>query len=128
MQSCLEVRSMEERHEEIVRNDYNRENIYTELHPNARSTGDSKGKGTGHPGGMKVLRPNCSGVLNVIDYSNYDTAISSEPGNNTDNEARNKALVRSLYNMDKKYSAELIDTSSNIREGQYSVHQSGAIV
>lgn len=122
MQTCLEIRSMEERHNEIVRNDYNRENIYNELHPNARATGDSKGKGTGQPGGLKVLKPNCNGVLNVIDYSNFDTAISSGAGNDTDNEARNRALTRSLYNEQNIYSAKLVDTTANIREGQYSVH------
>lgn len=127
MQSCMEKRSMDERHDEITRNDYNRENIYNDLHPNARATGDAKGKGTGHPGGTKILRPNCNGVLNVVDYSNYDTAISSNAGNDSDNQARTTALTRSLYNENNRYSAELVDTTANIREGQYSVHQSGKI-
>lgn len=122
MQTCLEVRSMEERHKEIVRNDYNREDIYTALHPNALATGDTKGKGTGHPGGAKILLPNCSGMLNVIDYSNYDTDPSSGAGNSTDNEARNVAMARSLYNQSNKYSKLLVNTWANIREGQYSVH------
>ena len=121
MQSCLEKRSMEERHVEIVRNDYNKDNIYTELHPNARATGDSKGKGTGQPGGMKFITPNCNGVIGVIDYSNYDTALTSKPGNDADNLARQKALARSIYNQDAPYEARMLNTTANIREGQYSV-------
>lgn len=112
---------MEERHEEIVRNDYNKNDVYSAAHPNALATGDSKGKGTGYPGGAKILLPNCNGTLNVIDYSNYDTDPSSGAGNNTDNEARNSAMARSLYNQAYKYSAALLDTSANISEGQYSV-------
>ena len=122
MQTCLEARSMEERHREIVVNDYSRENIYTALHPNALATGDSKGKGTGRPGGTKIILPHCNGTLNVIDYSNYDTDPRSGAGNDTDNAARNQSLARSLYNRENMYSAALIDSSANIREGQYSVH------
>ena len=33
MKSCLEKRSMEERHVEEVRSDYNRENVYSVTHP-----------------------------------------------------------------------------------------------
>lgn len=121
MQTCLEKRSMEERHNEVVRNDYNINNIYSELHPNARSTGDVKGKGTGQPGGMKVILPNCNGTIGTIDFSNYDTALTSKPGNSTDNEARDKSIARSLYSQSQPYEARMIDTTANIREGQYSV-------
>ena len=55
----------------------------------------------------------------MINYSNFDTGISSGAGNNTDNEMRNKALARSLYNQENVYSAKLVDTSENVREGQY---------
>lgn len=122
MQSCLEIRSMEERHNEIVRNFYTISDEYNVLHPNALATGDSHGKGTGHPGGAKIILPNCNGKLGYIDYSNWDTAISSHAGNDVDNRARETALARSLYNQEKEYSAMLIDTSANRAEGQYSVH------
>ncbi|CCZ11846.1 unknown [Prevotella sp. CAG:1092] len=118
MKTCLEQRSMEERHKEQVRSDYNRENQYNVTHPDALANGDAQGKGTGF-GGHSFWLPNCSGSLNMINYSNFDTGISSGAGNNTDNEMRNKALARSLYNQENVYSAKLVDTSENVREGQY---------
>lgn len=120
MQSCLEIRSMDERHEELVRNDYNRDNQYSATHPDALADGDSRGKGTNH-GGHTHWLPNCNGTLGVFNYSNFDTAPSSGAGNNADNEARNTAMARSLYNPDYQYSARLVDTSANVLEGQYQV-------
>ena len=119
-QSCLEKRSMEERHEEIVRSDYNRFNQYSAAHPDAIANGDVQGKGTGH-GGHTHSQPNCNGVIGIIDYRNFDTAISSHAGNIDDNYARETALVRSLYNVEREYSARSVDTSLNLAEGQYRV-------
>lgn len=119
-QSCLEKRSMEERHEEIVRSDYNRFNQYSAAHPDAIANGDVQGKGTGHGGHTHSL-PNCNGVIGIIDYRNFDTAISSHAGNVDDNYARETALVRSLYNVEREYSARSVDTSLNLAEGQYRV-------
>ena len=120
MKSCLEKRRMEERHVEEVRSDYNRENVYSVTHPDALATGDAQGKGTGY-GGHTFSLPNCNGTLNVINYRNFDTAISSAPGNKDDNDARNTALARSMYNQENIYSAKLVNTSENVREGQYQV-------
>lgn len=120
MQSCLEKRSIEERHEEIVRSDYNRDNQYSSTHPDARATGDAQGKGTGH-GGHGFWLPNCNGSLGVFDYSNFDTAVSSRAGNADDNLARETALARSMYNAVEQYSSRLVDTTINVREGQYRV-------
>ena len=103
MQSCLEIRSMDERHEEIVRSDYNQYNQYSGKHPDALATGDAQGKG---------------GVFN---YSNFDTDPDSGAGNDADNEARNTAMTRSLYRPTYQYSAKLVDTSANVLEGQYQV-------
>ena len=118
MQSCLEKRSIEGRHEMMVRSYYTRDNQYSATHPNALATGDSKGKGTGHKGHTFWL-PDCNGTLGVFDYSNFDTAISSGAGNIDDNNARKTALARSMYNGENIYSAKLVDTSKNVREGQY---------
>ena len=118
MQSCLEKRSIEGRHEMMVRSYYTRDNQYSATHPNALATGDAKGKGTGHKGHTFWL-PDCNGTLGVFDYSNFDTAISSGAGNNADNEARKTALARSMVNAENIYSAKLVDTSKNVREGQY---------
>lgn len=118
MISCLEKVSMEERHEEITRNDYNINNPYSSLHKNALAGDDTKGKGTGHPGHGFWL-PDCSGVLGAINYSNFDTHISSEAGNVDDRRARTTALVRSLYSADNQYSAQAITTNKNVMDGQY---------
>lgn len=120
MQTCIEKRSIEERNKEIVRSDYNKENQYNAAHKDALATGDAQGKGTGHGGHTHSL-PNCDGQLNVISYSNFDTQISSNAGNKSDNDARNRALARSLYNNENVYSAKLVDTTENVREGQYRV-------
>lgn len=121
MKSCLEKRSMEERHREQVRSDYNSENQYSVTHPDALSNGDTQGKGTGS-GGHGFWLPDCNGTINIIKYSNFDTDISSGAGNKTDNDMRNTALARSMYNQENVYSAKLVDTSENVREGQYQVH------
>lgn len=118
MVSCLEKVSLEERHEEVVRNDYNRENQYSATHKNALADGDKKGKGTGHKGHTYWL-PNCNGTLGVFNYSNFDTAIESGAGNSDDRNARTVAMARSVYNPQNPYSAQTVDTSGNVMEGQY---------
>lgn len=121
MRTCLEVLSMDERHVEIVRNEYNRDNIYDANHPNALNIdhgNDKRGKGTGSSGHSHWL-PDCSGTIGVINYSNFDTDIASNAGNIDDNNARLTAMSRSLYHPDNQYSADIIDTSMNVAEGQY---------
>ena len=122
MRTCLEVVSMDSRHTQEVRSDYQRTNQYSETHPNALGgpNADAKGKGTHHFGHSHYL-PNCSGQIGVFNLSNFDTAYSSHPGNNVDNATREVSMVRSLYTPDRAYSARLVDTSANVREGQYQV-------
>lgn len=120
MRTCLEIRSMDERHIEEVRSDYNRYNQYSVTHPNALADGDSKGKGTGH-GGHTHWLPNCNGTIGIINYSNFDTNPASGAGNDVDNVTRETAMVRSLYNYENAYSARIVDTTMNVREGQYRV-------
>lgn len=118
MISCLEKVSIEERHEEMVRNDYNRDDQYSATHKNALAGNDTKGKGTGHKGHTFWL-PNCNGTLGTFNYSNFDTAISSGAGNVDDRNARLVAMARSMYNPESPYSAKVVDTSRNVMEGQY---------
>ena len=118
MQSCLEKRGIEQRHVELARQDYSSNNPYSATHPDARATGDSRGKGTGH-GGHSYWLPDCNGQMGVFNYSNFDTDPSSGAGNNIDNETRDEALKRSMYNDKRYYSARLVDTTRNRREGQY---------
>lgn len=120
MQSCIEKRSMEERHNEEVRSTYNRTNQYSELHPDAIANGDAQGKGT-QSSGHGFWLPNCNGQIGMINYTNFDTDISYGAGNNADNAARNTAMTRSLYTPVTPYSANMIDTSANIAEGQFSL-------
>lgn len=124
MRSCLEIVSMDERHRELVRNEYNPDNVYSASHPNALNIDngdDNRGKGTGSSGHSHWL-PDCTGQLGIINYSNFDTDVSFHAGNRADNDARTKALARSLYNADNPYSANLIDTSANVAEGQYKTY------
>lgn len=120
MQSCLEKVSINSRHEQMPRSDYQANNPYSALHPDAIADGDAYGKGTRH-GGHRHWLPNCNGTLGVINYSNFDTAITSNAGNCDDNKARETSLARSLYNEGRVYSALLVNTTQNVREGQYVV-------
>lgn len=124
-QTCLEARGMEERHNEIVRSDYNIENQYSSTHPDALSNGDSLGKGSGHQGHTHWL-PNCaSASVNQINYSNFDTSPDSQIGGCYDINGRNgisgrkRAMTVSLYSYESPYGATLIDTSANQDEGQW---------
>lgn len=120
-QSCLEKRGMEERHQEIVRSDYNIENPYSATHNDALSDGDVQGKGTGH-GGHTAWLPDCTKPTTTINYSNFDT---TNGGGYYDIKGRNgiggreRALASSLYNKENPYGANLIDTEKNQQEGQY---------
>ncbi len=117
MQSCLEKVSMDARHTQESKSDYQRNNQYSATHPDALAS-SGNGKGTGH-GGHTHWLPNCSGTIGLINYSNFDTAISSGAGNDCDNAARDKSLARSLYNDTNEYSLRLVNTSRNVNEGQF---------
>ena len=121
MQSCLEKRGIEERSVEIVRSDYNIENQYGPSHPDALSYGDVNGKGTGHGGHTHYL-PDCNKPTSTIDYSNFDTlnggGLYDIEGRN-DVGGRKKAINSSLYNHERQYSANLVNTEINLRQGQY---------
>lgn len=126
MRTCLERYSMDGmngqngRHQMEVRSDYQRTNQYSATHPDALATGDAQGKGTGH-GGHSHWLPNCNSQMGVFNYSNFDTALSSGAGNDADNNARNTAIVRSLYGPTNPYDTTIVDTSLNVAEGQYVV-------
>lgn len=118
IQTCLEKRSITARHEMQARSDYNEENQYSGQHKDALADGDVHGKGTGAAGHGHSL-PNCNAAMGQISYSNFDTDISSGAGNSVDNETRNTALARSLYNQENVYSASTVTTEENLNEGQY---------
>lgn len=120
-QSCLEKRGMEERSQEIVRNDYSKVDEYGPTHKDALSDGDVQGKGTGH-GGHTAWLPDCTKPTTTIDYSNFDT---TNGGGLYDIKGRNgiggreRAINSSLYNRENPYGSNLIDTTKNQADGQY---------
>lgn len=120
MQTCLENRSIQERHDELAASMYQNTNGYDASHPNALADGDSKGKGTGSSGHTHSL-PNCNIQPNVFDYSNFATDISFNAGNSDDRNARIQALTRTLFTQNNPYSANMIDTSLNVLEGQFTL-------
>lgn len=124
-QTCLEKRGMEERHNEIVRSDYNIEDEYSAKHKDAISDGDALGKGTRH-GGHGHFLPDCNMNTNTYNYSNFDT---TNGGGCYDIKGRNgiggrdRAMSISIYNQENQYGPTSVNTEKNIEDGQYFVGQ-----
>lgn len=114
---------MEQRHIQNAKQDYTRNNQYNDIHPDALATGDQDGKGTGHGGHTHYL-PDCNGILNDFtrSRSQLDTDIRSGAGNCQDNSARNIMFARSVFSPVREYSKDLIDSTMNIAEGQYTTN------
>ena len=121
-QSALEKNAIEQRQEELVRSDYNFNDEYSVLHPDALSTGDPQGKGSGH-GGHTHYIPDENKPKTLIDYSNLDTT-DSNIGGEYDINGRNGIGGReflkniSLYNEENQYGPNSVDTTQNIIDGQ----------
>lgn len=115
MQTYLEQKGIESRNNLLVRNDYDTSVEYSTLHPDALSTGDPLGKGTGI-GGHTHTTPDFSKPSTQMNYSNFDT---TKGGGVYDVEGRNGVGGRnflmniSKYNAENEYGAHLIDTSAN---------------
>lgn len=129
-QSCLEKRGIDERENEISRSDYNAKDPYGPTHPDAMSDGDPQGKGTGH-GGHTAWQPDCTKPTNMIDYSNFDTFSTEDhtigglydiKGRN-DVGGREKSMASSMFNHERPYGAELVNTTENVLLGQYQFGQ-----
>ena len=121
-QTCLEKVGIEKRHDTIVKNDYNIEDQYSQLHKDALSDSDPLGKGSGH-GGHTHYVPDCNKPSSMMDYSNFDTE-SSNIGGSYDINGRNGIGGRnflktiSIYNEENQYGPNLIDTTANEQDGQ----------
>ena len=119
-QTCLENRGYTERHKEIVKNEYTKDDQYSVTHKDALSDGDAQGKGTGH-GGHTHWLPDCTKPTTAFDYSNFDT---TEGGGLYDIEGRNdvggrkRMLSYCLYNENEQYGPTSVDTSINVADGQ----------
>ena len=121
-QTCLEKVGIEKRHDTIVRNDYNIEDQYSQLHKDALSDGDPLGKGSGH-GGHTHYVPDCNKPSSMMDYSNFDTDAKNIGGSYDINGrngvgGRNFLKTISLYNEENQYDPTLVDTTANVQDGQ----------
>lgn len=124
-QSYLEIKSIEERNKEIIRSDYNKNDAYSHNHEDAISNpNDSKkvyGKGT-NSGGHQHYAPDKTKSSVSYNYSNIDTSNgggSYDIYGKNEKSGRNRLLSYNIYNKENAYSANSIDTSANINEGQY---------
>lgn len=122
--TCLETRSIAERHEQMARQTYTKEDPYHVGHQDALATGDQNGKGTGS-GGHTFYLPDCTLGINDFtkSFNQLDTHPNSGAGNCEDNQARNKAFERMMYTHLRPYSYMNLDSSRNLAEGQYSVNR-----
>ena len=118
-QSCLEIRSMDARHTQIVRSDYQAENRYGNVGANMVTIKDLTMKGR-NDGGHTHWLPDCHATVNTFLRFNFDTDPASNLGNLADQAARNASMVRSVYNALTPYGN--VDTSANILEGQYYIN------
>jgi hypothetical protein len=119
MQSYLEKKGIDARNDSLVRNDYDKSDIYSSSHKDSISDGDSKGKGTLH-GGHTHTSPDFNRP-STIDYSSFDT---NNGGNSYDIDGykgkggRNFLTTISKYNKNNEYGVNSIDTSANLADGQ----------
>lgn len=119
MQSYLEKKGIDARQETLVRNDYSRNDEYSELHSDALSNGDPQGKGTGD-GGHTHSTPNYE-LPPMISYSNFNT---TNGGGLYDIEGRNGVGGRNFlvtinkYNSENEYGKNSVDSSLNLEDGQ----------
>jgi hypothetical protein len=127
-QSVLEKEGMIERHKEIIRSDYNKNDFYSENHEDALSNPADPtkylGKGT-NSGGHQHYTPDFSKPKTLINYSNLDTSngggaydIYGKDGKG----GRNRLLAINNYSKDNSYGPNSVDTSANIADGQYVIN------
>lgn len=116
MVSCLEIVSIDARHTQIIRSDYQSTSPYINMTGNMTTVKDLSMKGT-LDGGHTHWLPDCTGAINTFTKMNFNTSVESNLGNIADNQARRESMVRSLYNAENPYGA--IDTTANVLEGQY---------
>ena len=121
-QSRLESEAIDKRHElEVISTYQKNTNEYSEQHQDALSNGDPQGKGTGVSMGYSVPGQTTNKGIN---YSNIAT---NSGGGLYDIEGRNGIGGRmyletiNMYNAEKSYGIDSVDTSKNVAEGQFIV-------
>ena len=124
-QSYLEIKGREERNNEIIRSDYNKNDAYSSSHEDALSNPDKTdkplGKGTGSAGHQAYV-PDYSKSPYSYNYSSLDTSKgggSYDIYGRDENGGRERLTKINIYNKEYSYGPNLIDTSTNIKDGQY---------
>jgi hypothetical protein len=115
-QSYLEQEGIELRHEQTTRSEYNSNDEYNEQHPNALSTGDMQGKGTGDFGGHGWIVPDPTKP-----HAPTPGMFNTEAGGNAcDVKSRDVMTTRSIYGPGREYGIDIVpNTAKNRLEGQY---------
>jgi hypothetical protein len=123
-QSALEAKGMIERQQEITRSDYNKKNYYSDSHEDAISHPDDPekvlGKGTNN-GGHQHYTPDLS-KPSYINYSNLDTTNGGgyyDIHGRNEQGGRDRLLKINIYNKKTPYGHGSVDTTENIKDGQY---------
>lgn len=126
-QSNLEKKAIEERNEEIIRNDYDYNDEYSSTHEDAlthpESTDKPFGKGTGH-GGHTYFLPDSNKSKDQINYSNFDTFNGGGSYDIYGKEGvsgRQTLTTINLYSSDNAYGINSVDTTKNQMDGQFIV-------
>ena len=121
-QSRLESEAIDKRHElEVISTYQKNTNEYNEQHKDALSNADPQGKGTGVSMGYSVPGQTTNKGIN---YSNIAT---NSGGGLYDIEGRNGIGGRmyletiNMYNAEKSYGIDSVDTSKNVAERQFIV-------
>lgn len=127
-QSKLEYKGFEERQKETAGREFNREtNEYSRQNDAAKTHDDANhpwGKGAQAVGQTYYL-PSKEGSTTL-----YKPTINNEEGGGSydiygkdGNGGRNRLMAMNLYNKEKSYSRQSIDTHLNEKDGQYTVTQ-----
>lgn len=126
-QSNLEKKGIEERNQEIIKNDYSANDEYSSTHDDALSHPDSEdkpwGKGTGH-GGHTYFLPDSTKSKDQMNYSNFDTFNGGGSYDIYGREGvggRVRLTTINLYSQDNAYGVNSVDTTLNQMDGQYIV-------
>ena len=122
-QSTLEIKGIDERHKEIVRSNYNKQDSYDENHNDAISdpNDDTKimGKGTNNGGHQHYVPDPTQKGYNYSSLNTTDGGGAYDIHGRNGQGGRNRLLSINIYNKTNRYDFDSVDTSANIDEGQY---------
>lgn len=113
-QTRLEKEGLNYRENNLPKSEYQREsNEYSAEHPNAKSDGDARGKGVGTAAHAYLLPDE-----NASKTSYKNTLITDKGGSSVDTTQRTYLQSINLYNENRAYGPNSVDTSANVADGQ----------